>query len=85
MVVFEKVGGVMVIIVDYGNCEMMYDFEIKGLYIVYMLNFVYVVVVGGFVGVILCNGCLVDFVLMVLDLMGLELLFEMIGKSLIVE
>lgn len=81
--VLDVVGGVVVIIVDYGNCEIMVDLQMGGLYIVYMVNFVLVIVYNGFVGVWVESGWLVDVVLIVLDLMGFDLLFEMIGYLLI--
>lgn len=73
----------MIVIVDYGNCEVMIVFVFKGLYIVYMINFVFVILVNGFEGVMLKVGCLVDFVLSLLDLMGLFQFEEMIGESFI--
>lgn len=79
-VIFVK-GGYVIIIVDYGNVDILI-IELGELYIVYMINLVFVIVMKE--GIMLCEGGILgDFVLMLLDFFGVEKLKEMIGILLI--
>lgn len=86
-----KVGGIVLIIVDYGNVEYMSD-EFGNFWIVYIINLVLFILVEGegckifgYGGEVKLweGGKLVDIVLIILDILQLFVLVEMIGKILI--
>ncbi len=79
----EKVGGMMIVTADHGNCEVMVDPETGGPHTAHTLNPVPVVLVGGPEGGQLENGRLADLAPTLLELMGLEIPPEMTGESLI--
>lgn len=67
------------IIVDYGNVEMMIDLEMGGVYIVYISLFVLFIYVGNKVISLKEGGKLLDLVLIMLVLLDLDILVDMLG------
>ena len=81
----KKVGGVMFICADHGNCEMMVDYETGEPWTAHTTNPVPFVLVNADEGISLREGgCLADIVPTLIELMGEEQPAEMTGKSLIV-
>jgi len=78
-----KVGGVMIVTADHGNCETMVDPETGGPHTAHTLNPVPVILVGGQEGARLRDGRLADLAPTVIALMGLPKPMEMTGESLV--
>lgn len=79
----EKVGGVMLLTADHGNCEVMIDPETGGPHTAHTTNPVPVALIGGPEGTRLRSGRLADVAPTLLALMGLPKPPEMTGESLI--
>jgi 2,3-bisphosphoglycerate-independent phosphoglycerate mutase len=79
----RKVGGVMFITADHGNCETMVDPESGEPHTAHTLNPVPTILVNGPKGVTLRDGRLADVAPTLLQLLGLPQPADMTGKSLI--
>lgn len=79
----DKVGGVMILTADHGNCEVMIDPATGGPHTAHTLNPVPVIFVGGQEDVTMRDGRLADLAPTLLSLMGLPTPPEMTGRSLL--
>jgi 2,3-bisphosphoglycerate-independent phosphoglycerate mutase len=79
----RKVGGVMFVTADHGNCETMVDPETGEPHTAHTLNLVPTILVNGPKGVHLKNGRLADVAPTLLQLLGLPQPSEMTGVPLI--
>jgi 2,3-bisphosphoglycerate-independent phosphoglycerate mutase len=80
----KKVGGVIFLTADHGNCEKMYDEETHGPHTAHTLNLVPAILINGPAGVTkVAHGKLSDVAPTLLKLLGLPQPAAMSGKSLI--
>jgi 2,3-bisphosphoglycerate-independent phosphoglycerate mutase len=79
----SRLGGVMFITADHGNCEMMRDPETGGPHTAHTLNRVPAILLGAPAGVGLADGVLADVAPTLLDIMGMPAPQEMTGRSLL--
>ena len=83
--IYDKVmslGGILIIIADHGNCDMMWD-ENKNPVTSHTTNPVPCIVTKE--GIRLKDGCLADVAPTMLELMGIKIPEEMTGESLIIK
>ena len=78
----DKVGGVLIITADHGNCEQMIDYDTKKPHTAHTTNLVPLIIYG-LPNIKLNEGKLCDIAPTMLDIMNIKIPVEMTGKSLI--